>query len=168
MWLQGTKLVAELKRTFSRQPLWDAVALLVAAQHLNLRVRQLCPGVGRALRVYLSASLQPALFTPDAPPVVAAARAAVLASLGPEGPEPPAQVSDVPGLAALACAPQDGEGSWRGAEHAEWMERQAGATPPDELGLRDLVYSLMRPLSWVAEAGEPAGLLPPHRTHVHD
>ena len=162
MQLQDTELVAELWT--ARQPLWDAVAVLVVAQHMSLQVRQLCPGVGPALRVYLSASLQPALFTPDASPVVAAARAAVLASLGMDRPEPPAQVSDVPGLAALARGSQDGEGSWRGAEHTEWMERQAGATPPDEPGLRDLVYSLMRPLSWVAEAAEPAGLLPPHRT----
>ena len=166
MLLQDAVLVAELWT--ARQPLWDAVAVLVAAQHLSLRVRQVCPGVGPALRVCFSASLQPALFTPDASPAVAAARAAVLASLGPDGPEPPAQVGAVPGLAALAGGPQDGEGSWRGAEHTEWVERQAGVTPPDEPGLRDLVYSLMRPLSWVAEAADPAGLLPPHRVHVYD
>lgn len=157
-------MVAELRA--AEQPLWDAVAVLVASQHLSLRVRQLCPGVGPSLRVHFSARLQPAFFTPGAPPAVAAARAALLDSLGPNRPGPPAQVSAVPGLAALARIAQGGEGDQRGAEYEEPMEWQAGATPPDEPGLRDLVYSLMRPLSWVAEAAEPAGSLPAHTLDV--
>ena len=82
-------MVAELRA--AGKPLWEAVAVLVAAQHLSLRVRQLCPGGGPALRVSFSATLQPAFFTPEALPVVAAARAALLDSLRPDRQGPPAQ-----------------------------------------------------------------------------
>ena len=154
--------MAELRA--AEQPLWDAVAVLEASQRLSLRVRQLCPGVGPVLRVSLSAWLQPAFFAPDAPPAVAAARAALLGSLGPSRPGPLAQVSAEPALAAHARGSRDGGADWQADECKGLMDWQAGATPPDEPGLRDLVYGLMRPLSQVAEATEPAGALPPYRS----
>jgi hypothetical protein len=125
------------------------------------------PAGGRA-GVRLRACLAPRFFGRELPAAAAAARAALLARLPQAGPGDAAGAWPAGDGGAAGPGPGAAEGADR-APRGAWAEDAAadgaaddagGAAPADAPGLRDLVYGLMRPTAWTAEASEPPGAGP--------
>jgi len=197
---QGGEAVAELGGDDAAEPLWRAVAELVAAQCLSVQARAAparltcvrpreasarlreasqsqreaargCSGCTRCAQVQgagppggragvrLRAWLAPRFFERELPAAAATARAALLARLPQAGCDDavgawPAGDGSAAGLAAGAAEGAAPRGAWADEAAA------SGAAPADAPGLRDLVYGLMRPTAWTAEAIEPPGAGP--------